>query len=366
MSTKLSDYLWGLARQRWEAGDTLRAIADDMGVSSQTIGVRKKAEAWTRPDPDVVTVSAYAGAVEVTDNVDAYPNPSQEPSLAEVQMEARALQPTEDEARETIDEANERADLDLAASGPGTDPVTDESMASIHSATSSVATGNVSGFVSGTPPTKASTAGLEVRIAELEAANKALEAKVVDLRDSADVELYDTEEQVLEVVGVHNIREMALGRFGMENLKRAKAGKPPLNLATDAPDYLEDQIQRIAAELVRERTSHINSLHRLRCVKMVHSDGTLYQLPMEEQINNMAGEELAPMAKARAKGHKIANPYMCQVWNCWLRSPRNEDQSFVYEGYCSEAHQAWDPYLNQKPTPGVSTSRREALVGGSV
>lgn len=82
---------------------------------------------------------------------------------------------------------------------------------------------------------------------------------------------------------------------------------------------------------------------RLYCVKAIHKDGRLVQLPFEQQIQNNAGgdeEDAIGLRRYQRKGIRLLFdfetflPVYCAAWDCWAKATV-EGRSV---GFCSDKH----------------------------
>ena len=302
MAGKVTDYMKGMMRDQYEGGVAKAQIARNFGISVTTVTKYQKEDGWEAPDLSGPGVAAEA--VMMADVPDLPPEPATSAALIE----------------EGYTGISTSRDAPL-------------------------------------PEVAVIPAELAARIAELEARNAELEDKVKELRDVVEVELYSDAEGVVRVLGEEFIREMALAKLDLENLKLMQRGRKPIDYE-DHPEILRRHMDEKIRELLVERTSHVSPMKKLRVVKMVDpKSGHMVQMPMEEQINNMKGEQSAPMAKARAKGYQLCEPYLCQRLDCWLPAVRDpQTQQMVFNGYCGVEHRADDPYLRGTKVADVTTT----------
>ncbi len=203
---------------------------------------------------------------------------------------------------------------------------------------------------------------LNARIKELEEQVAFAEAEAERLSPVTTHVIPSTAAEVLDTVGVDVMRELALARLGKENIQRFRDGKPPLDY-NDNPELLESKVNELAQKLADARKRPINLLYRQRTLKMKkpptehQPNGMLVQVAVEEQINNEAGQAGAAIWKAREKGMKLIEPFLCQARDCWMEAAVSDFGEISLNGYCTPEHRALDPYLNEKPIAGVATSR---------
>lgn len=187
-----------------------------------------------------------------------------------------------------------------------------------------------------------------------------LAARVAELEDQLDeersvkeVKLPATDEEAVEWVGRDRLDEIIELRLAALNRERTIRGQFPIDWRTQ-PDMWERAKKEVVKDVLDARTKFADaSLAPLRTVKMWFN-GTIVQVPHELQFNNEAAQPGTSIWKMRDKGAKLVMPLLCHRLNCWLESATHPDGSLMYQGYCSPAHLATDPYQGD-PTPGVST-----------
>lgn len=195
----------------------------------------------------------------------------------------------------------------------------------------------------------------EAKIAAMQEKLDAAEAEAEALSPYKHVDLPRTAQDVLEFHGMETMREMAYEHIAFENMARAQRGLPAFDYRAN-PQIIEDKIQQLAQHQAERRNRPPSEIFRQRVVKMVKPNGTIVQWPVEEQISNEAGQAGASIWKAKEKGLKLLEPYICQVRDCWQEAEIDDHGQLTLNGYCSPEHRALDPYLNQGQ-PNVATSR---------
>ena len=315
---KITEFTKNLVREQYEAGETFAQIARNFGISTATVKRYAEIGEWLRPDERAVK------------NAEAPPGAAAEAAMLDDDVPDLPVQ--------TVVKSEGPTDPDLLPEPPALD--------------------------------EANLREALAEIERLEAENAELQARVDEMKSTADVELYETPEQVVEILGEDLLRETAKMKLRLQNRRDALRGlASPINFDDPAfESMVENQVHLEVQQAISQRTSHISPLKVLRVVKMVRPtpgpDGrrSIVQIPMEEQINNMKGEQSAPMAKARAKGFQLAEPYLCQRLDCWLPVPRDPvSKKLANDGYCSMEHRAVDPYLGGTPVPGVTTTKQRGL-----
>jgi hypothetical protein len=311
MASKITDHLKSLMRHDYEVqGHSYPTIAENYNVSVNTVAKYKKEGDWQKPAP--TDPGSAATEAIMSDDPDI-------PGTVATPAEWDAV---------TVVDVDAVAPIDVPAAPE--------------------------------PESDVEKIRLRAEIDRLNALNAELRSKVDSLRDTVDVGIYADEDEVVEVLGEKALRETALMRLRMENRKQMQRyGVPGINFADPANKHMvDDEIHVIVGELLRERTSHISPLHNLRTLKMRNpKTGHLVQIAMEEQINNMKGEQTAPIAKMRAKGFQLCEPFLCQLMDCWLPASRDpHNQKLNLNGYCSPEHRARDPYLDARKVADVTTT----------
>jgi len=212
--------------------------------------------------------------------------------------------------------------------------------------------------------------GAHPRIAELEAQLDEAEARAVraeqrarDNASTAEWHFYDSEEDILADLGADFLNDIAENNLATENKKRQRQGKPPLysDLAAGYERAVKNQVDGAVKKLARRQIlpdaldpeQHL----RMRGAKMVkpgqdadgnpsfrRQDGAiLWQLPLEEQINNGAGSLNDPVTRYTNKGSKLAVDAasglpMCALWDCYGPAAYTTAGAPTHGGYCSAAH----------------------------
>lgn len=201
---------------------------------------------------------------------------------------------------------------------------------------------------------------MEVLIAELRAANEAMQKELAEKDPNLYHNLYEDEAGVIQYFEAHygprSLRDAALVELGADNRARQKLGLDRIDYSQDE-DLMASTIAKIARKRLAQRTAH-RGRYKQRTLKMARryegKEGWhLIQVGMEAQIENEAGQAGTAMAKAKAKGWKIVSPHLCQARDCWLVAAF-DNNGLTLNGYCSLECRATDPYLNQNRTDGTS------------
>jgi hypothetical protein len=201
---------------------------------------------------------------------------------------------------------------------------------------------------------------LAARVAELEAQVADVEAEAERLSPSVKLKLPTTAQEVLDSHGDDVFRELTLLKIAGENMARFQKGLPPLDF-TNNPEIVDAKMLEYAEKVAAQRKKPPSEIYRQRVVKVKKLNGNLVQIPVEEQISNEAGQAGAAIWKAREKGDKVLDPYLCQMRDCWLEAATDTVGQLSLNGYCSVEHRSFDPYLNQNDVANVATSRSAAF-----
>jgi len=179
-------------------------------------------------------------------------------------------------------------------------------------------------------------AELRRQLEEERARSKKLEE---DASSTKEVHVYTTPEEVVDWFGEQAIRDRVDREFGSMNIERARQGLPPLDPETVAPEIYREIRRKLLQDLLDRRTKWVDPGAKLRVMKVVHPNGNLVELGVEDQFNNEKGMAGASVLHYRRKGFKLAVPYFCQRNACWMYAAQENGQ-FLYDGYCSPAHRA--------------------------
>ncbi len=177
-----------------------------------------------------------------------------------------------------------------------------------------------------------------------EVRTRALEVQVSQWKPYAEVDVYDTLEDVIEMVGKGRLIELAAQSMAaINNVRRAQ----------HFPDFiLSDEEQEVKVVEIAQRfldkkyLAEDENPHRTRVIKMVTKAGNVVQVVAENQVNNMAGSRSDWYAVYTAKGHKIAinsrtKATFCGSLNCNRDSKLDDRGKPMWQSYCSEGHMRW-------------------------
>lgn len=154
--------------------------------------------------------------------------------------------------------------------------------------------------------------------------------------------VFKTPEDVREFLGPEKLRESAESMIVAQDRDRGKRGLPP-QWSTDRASY-EVRIEKLIDEICKEAvddaskwTRNLSKSIRMRTIKMVKTDGTMIQVPVEPQINNGAGSIADPIERYKRKGYKMASPVRCALRDCFAEAA-NSGGRMTLGGYCSPEH----------------------------
>lgn len=206
-------------------------------------------------------------------------------------------------------------------------------------------------------PIEDPTEELRALLAEAEERALKAEAEAEHWKPYKAVPVYNTPEEAKAVWGANRLRNVAEAEVAKENKRRIRSGLPGINY-TDPELYeglVTQEIDKIARELVRERTKWVSSTGAgLRTMKMVkpvfgsdactpdcsdrgcYEHGHLIQIPVEEQINNQRAAPGQGIGRYKEKGYKLAEPYLCELKDCY--TPAFVEGNAVRDGCCTPEH----------------------------
>lgn len=194
-------------------------------------------------------------------------------------------------------------------------------------------------------------ADLEAKLADAERRAAEAKAEADEYNPNYEFHQYTTVDEVIGQFGIDRLRRIVAST---ENARRKKEGFLAIDFSQDWPQ-LDPQVKELAADILARRTRFAGTRNQ-RTVKLWFK-GNLIQTPVETQISNEAGQQGAALWKMRAKGAKLVVPYVCQLADCWREAVIDDTTGrFKFHGYCSEDHEARDPYLRGRRVAGATTS----------
>lgn len=157
-------------------------------------------------------------------------------------------------------------------------------------------------------------------------------------QDVSDL-MFDGPQAVINHFGPKYMRDLAASELADINKVRLRQG---FDRVTYTDEEWETAIQEKAAEMAQDRFKYVPTEGGARrTLKMVKPDGTLVQIPVEDQINNQAGSLSDGINRYKDKGFKLAvdedRRILCPMENCYGSAHGSAGQ-YTYAGYCSEAH----------------------------
>lgn len=203
-------------------------------------------------------------------------------------------------------------------------------------------------------------AAVEAELAATRAEAARLAGLVEEQKPTYEVKIYDNPEGVEEYLGTSRVDDLVDLAFGQINIERTKQGLERISPKTVAPEAYAAKRAEILQDFVDRRTKWVNPESLVRCVKLYNPHTkTIWQCPVEDQFNNEKGSSGSALRIYKDRGHKLVTPYMCQRFNCWNYAAQ-EDGKYLFEGYCSAAHLATDPYISGERKQGMTTSAMAA------
>jgi hypothetical protein len=190
---------------------------------------------------------------------------------------------------------------------------------------------------------------------------KVLEEQVDEWKPYVEVDMYDTIEDVVEMVGRGRLIELAAQSLAAINNQR-RAQHMADFILSDAEQ--EEKITEIAQRFLDKRYLAENeNQHRTRVMKMVTKQGNIVQVIAENQVNNMAGSRSDWHAVYTEKGHRVAvnkrtKATFCGSLNCNRDSAVDERGHNLHLGYCSEGHMRWCEEGKKNAASALSLSAR--------
>jgi hypothetical protein len=208
------------------------------------------------------------------------------------------------------------------------------------------------------------TAGSE---AELRARIKELEAENDRLSPTRDIhEMLKDRVQWLTDNSPEGERywlNRAEAEFKSENLDRAKQGLPTFDVK-DHPEILDDLIVQLKTKEAMGQTGEPGDVPTRRVKLFIIRNGmpTIEPIPMENQINNMAGSLADGIVRYTRKGFKLTDPFLCPRAGCYRPAASDEAARWLYDGYCTDKHRVEVEGEQESPTVGLNV--RDTVLSG--
>ena len=207
-----------------------------------------------------------------------------------------------------------------------------------------------------------SEAALRERIAVLEAEND-------ELKPTRDIHGY-LDDRVKWLTdnspeGERYWLNRAEAKFKADNIQRAKEGLPGFDIKNH-PDILDDLINELKTKEAMGRVGEPDEVATRRVKLFIMRNGmpTIEQIPMENQINNMAGSLADGIVRYTRKGFKLTDPFLCPRAGCFKPAASDEMKRWQYDGYCTDKHRTEVEGEQQSPTAGLNV--RDTVLSGVV
>lgn len=175
------------------------------------------------------------------------------------------------------------------------------------------------------------------RIRELERENADLTRKVEQYKPTANIRhllFYDVE-TVAAYYTRQELADMVYEDMARQNMDRRQRGLDPIRFDDDElDDRIEEKKRQIVAAFTRPPTNRPGRVITMYDPKT----DTLRSVPVESQINNMAGSLADGVVRYQNKGWKYTDPFICARKGCRREAALNGDGEWAFEGYCSGEH----------------------------
>ena len=207
---------------------------------------------------------------------------------------------------------------------------------------------------------------LRERLAVLEERNRALEDENKDLKPTYDIGgMFTDRVKWLTDNSPEGERywiDRAEAEYKKVNIERALQGLPGFDVK-DHPEILDDHINRLkTTEAMLHATEPDEPASRkVKLFIMRNGMPTLEQIPMENQINNMAGSLADGIVRYTQKGFKLTDPFLCPRAGCWKDAGVDAAKRWSFDGYCTDKHREQVEGSQKSPTVGLQT--RDVMVG---
>ena len=208
---------------------------------------------------------------------------------------------------------------------------------------------------------------LRDRLSRLEAANAELVAENKALKPTVDIGDYITDRvQWLtdnSPEGDKYWLNRAEASFKKDNMARAKDGLPIFNIS-DHPDLLDDLIVELKTKeaMAQSKEPTEPPSRRVKLLIMRNGQPTIEQIPMEAQVNNMAGSLADGIIRYTRKGFKLTDPFLCPRAGCFRPAQNDELGRWLYDGYCTDKHRSEVEGNEKSPTVGLQT--KDTILSG--
>lgn len=195
---------------------------------------------------------------------------------------------------------------------------------------------------------------------------------VAEVRPEVEVPVL-TEENIDDLVPAEELRAEAEAEFASLNTQRAKSGLPMVNRDTDSyRQELERMIATKRLERLTNQTAHVPLdmayLVASKTVKMMHPAGSMVQHIYEPQSNTQTGAVRELMHLMRDKGHRLALPQRCLLYDCYAPAATVGGQ-FSNFGFCfGRGHET--PFTTGAIVTGtegrIASQATDVFIGGTL
>ena len=158
----------------------------------------------------------------------------------------------------------------------------------------------------------------------------------------------------------------AEAKFKNDNIQRAKEGLPGFNI-NDHPDILDDLINELKTKEATRRVGEPDEPPSRKVKLYIKRKGqmpVIEQLPMENQVNNMAGSLADGIIRYTRKGFKLTKPFLCPRAGCYAPAAVDEFQRWRWDGYCTEKHRIEVEGKEEAPTTGIQVQLKDTILSG--
>jgi hypothetical protein len=198
--------------------------------------------------------------------------------------------------------------------------------------------------------TSAAVDELRVEIAALTAKNAELTREVAKESKVVDISLFLSDPvawtELTNPEGDKYWLNRAEAKFKADNILRSKEGLVPFNIH-DHPEILDELIEGLKEEMRQSRSRPLSTVdeyrkvpRRIKMVLVRNGVPTISQLPLEPQVNNMAGSMADGILRYTVKGWKMTSPILCTREGCYAPALLNAAGALDPENaYCSGFHE---------------------------
>lgn len=211
---------------------------------------------------------------------------------------------------------------------------------------------------------------LRDKLEALENRNRELEAENEALNPTVDISaLFEDRVQWLtdnSPEGENFWLNRAEAKFKNDNIQRAKEGLPGFNI-NDHPNILDELINELKTKEAMRRVGEPDEPPSRKVKLYIKRKGqmpVIEQLPMENQVNNMAGSLADGIIRYTRKGFKLTKPFLCPRAGCYAPAAVDEFQRWRWDGYCTEKHRIEVEGKEEAPTTGIQVQLKDTILSG--